>query len=226
MLAGEDGNLGIMPQRILKSQILHSERWNRVSYAAQSLFIRLLTVVDDDGRFEANPRLLASLLMPYGEPSGRVVNAVKMDAWLTELASADMLALYVVAENRYLEVKRWTERRRATSKYPSANGTSAFAHGSGQSLASAGKCQQVPSDVVTPEPTPNRHRTDIEERGGSFDLKASTVQWAALEAEIKELTVELGAESDDSRKRQLRQELGAKKMAQKKLRAKQTEVAL
>lgn len=215
-----------MPQRILKSQILHSQRWNGASYAAQSLFIRILTVVDDDGRFEANPRLLASLLMPFGEPNGRAVSEKKMDAWLTELAAADMLTLYTATGNRYLEVKRWTERRRATSKYPSANGTHAFAHSSGQPPSSAGICQQPQANVVTPEPTPNRHRTDREEGGGGFDLKASTVQWAALGAEIKELEQELAAEADESRKRSLRQALGAKKMAQKKLRAKQTEVAL
>lgn len=47
-----------MPQRFLRSGITNSDRWNAVSFEAQSLYIRILTLVDDFGRFDARIPIL------------------------------------------------------------------------------------------------------------------------------------------------------------------------
>ena len=107
-----------MPHRVLRPQIVHSERWNRCQPMAQSLFIRLLTLVDDYGRFELNPRLLASLCYPYGDHKGRALTADRMEELIGELEAEDLLVTYAVNGNRYLELRRWTERQRSAAKYP------------------------------------------------------------------------------------------------------------
>ena len=47
-----------MPQRFLRPGITHSERWNSLAFDTQSFFVRLLTVVDDFGHFDARVAVL------------------------------------------------------------------------------------------------------------------------------------------------------------------------
>jgi hypothetical protein len=108
-----------MPQRFLRPTIRQSKRWNRCSYDAQSLFIRLLTLVDDFARYEADPELLRSEAFPYGDPAGNPITIDNICAQLQTLVSNDMITLYEVDGVKYLEVKRWKESARSkSSRFP------------------------------------------------------------------------------------------------------------
>src|SRR5579872_5815259 len=102
-----------MPQRFLRPSIRQSKRWNRVSWFAQSLYMRLLTLVDDFARYDADPELLRSECFPYGDPDGKPIQVTTVDAALTTLAVKDMLLLYEKDGNKYLQLTRWQERNRS-----------------------------------------------------------------------------------------------------------------
>lgn len=108
-----------MPQRFLRPQIRQSKRWNRLGYFEQSLYIRLITLVDDFARYEADPELIRSEAFPYGDPDGNVIPLTSVDIALTTLAVKDMVLLYEVKGVKYLQLTRWQERTRADkSRFP------------------------------------------------------------------------------------------------------------
>lgn len=109
-----------MPIRLLRPTIRQSKRWNRCSWVEQSLFIRLLTLVDDFGRYEADPELIRSEAFPYGDPEGNVIDVRAIDGALLSFARKDMICLYQTEEGtKYLSLNRWKERLRAKeSRYP------------------------------------------------------------------------------------------------------------
>src|SRR5688572_28994778 len=98
-----------MPQRFLKPGITGSTKRNACSYIAQSFYIRLLTLVDDFGRYEANPRYLASVTFPLSDD----VDAAKMTELLAELESHELILCYKVRAKDYFQMTNWTERARA-----------------------------------------------------------------------------------------------------------------
>src|SRR5688572_16745067 len=113
-----------MPSRYLRSEITSSRRWNRCSWKAQSLYIRLLTLVCDYGRYEADPTLLCGHAFPL-YPHFRATTVEKL---LNELAANDLILLYTVDDKPYLEILRWSERvRQRKPKYsgPPGNPTNA-----------------------------------------------------------------------------------------------------
>ena len=95
-----------MPQRFLKPGLPSSKRFNRVSWPAQGLFVRLLSFVDDMARFDADPEMLASSVFPYGDPRGRRVRAGEVQGWLEELRAGDLLCLYIHGEKQFLHLHR------------------------------------------------------------------------------------------------------------------------
>lgn len=107
-----------MPQRQLRPAIRQSKRWNRQPYIGQTLYVRLLTLVDDYGRYDADAELIRSECFPYGDPDGQPIPVETIDKALIILASADMLTLYMHEGHRYLQLKRWHERVRSESRWP------------------------------------------------------------------------------------------------------------
>jgi len=108
-----------MPQRFLRPGITTSQRFNAVSWPAQSLFARLLTLVDDFGRYESDFRLLRSHAFPFGDPSGKEIKLPDVEKMCAELAAAGMAAFYKSGGKQFVQLFRWEERARAqSSKYP------------------------------------------------------------------------------------------------------------
>ena len=56
-----------MPNRILREGILDSDRVNKLSWGAEVFYRRLMSVVDDFGRFDARIDLLKSKLYPLNK---------------------------------------------------------------------------------------------------------------------------------------------------------------
>ena len=105
-----------MPNSILRDGILHSERVNKLSYEAEIFYRRLMSVVDDYGRYYAKTELLRSSCFPLR--IDKISNG-KLQKCLDEAISAGLLATYNAKGGKYLEVIDFNQQIRAKkSKYP------------------------------------------------------------------------------------------------------------
>jgi hypothetical protein len=102
-----------MPQRFLRPGLVSSEHFEKVGWMTQSFYIRLLTLVDDFGRYEANPMLLRSQAFPLRED----VSASQVLAMCKELAIADLVVFYRIKGKDYLQIQRWQERARSPKSF-------------------------------------------------------------------------------------------------------------
>jgi len=107
-----------MPNRILRASLRQSRRWNSCSFFDQSFYIRLLTLVDDYGRYEAHPQLLANECFPYGDDKGLPVSCESIDRSLAVIREAGLAVIYENQGNHYIKLLRWKERVRTTSRFP------------------------------------------------------------------------------------------------------------
>lgn len=105
-----------MPNRILREGILTSRRVNRLKPQAEVFYRRLMSVVDDFGRYSADPALLRAGCFPLRLDE---VREADISRWLAEVQTARLIALYAVEEEPYLELLDFRQQRRALkSKYP------------------------------------------------------------------------------------------------------------
>lgn len=104
-----------MPDRIVRAGILSSEAINTLSWAGEVFYRRLISVVDDFGRYDARPAMLRSQLYPL-----RVDHVSDSDIGklLTECVNAGLIRAYQVSGRPYLEVQKFSQRVRSESKWP------------------------------------------------------------------------------------------------------------
>ncbi|MFN7609878.1 MAG: hypothetical protein ACK5QX_02915, partial [bacterium] len=90
-----------MPNRILREGILTSPRMARLGWAEEVMYRRLMSVVDDFGRYWADHGLLRAACYP------RQLNKVSdsdVGKWLTVLVEAALVRVYPAQDGqRYLE---------------------------------------------------------------------------------------------------------------------------
>lgn len=104
-----------MPHRILREGLLDSDAIGAVSSGAEMLFVRLLLLVDDFGRYDGR----VSVVCRRAFVNRRAVDEHMTAEWLTELHDAELIVLYEVDGKPYLEVLNFRQRTRAHgSKYP------------------------------------------------------------------------------------------------------------
>lgn len=104
-----------MPQRFLRPGITNSERWNAVSFEAQSLFIRILTLVDDFGRYDARVAIIHGQCFALRND----IKPQRTAALRGELHESKLIEVYEVDGREYLQVAQWQERARSEkSKFP------------------------------------------------------------------------------------------------------------
>jgi hypothetical protein len=105
-----------MTDRVVRDELLTSERYWSVSIQAQQLYVHLILCVDDAARFSGKNFTIRSACYP-----GRAVESSDIERWLLELIDADMIRAYFVNDERFLFVPRFRNRRRyvASSKFPS-----------------------------------------------------------------------------------------------------------
>lgn len=105
-----------MPSRVLREGILTSERVNLLKPQAEVFYRRIMSVVDDFGRFSALPALLRASCYPLRLDE---VREADISRWLTEVESAGLIALYAVQGKRYLEMTDFRQQKKAIkSRYP------------------------------------------------------------------------------------------------------------
>jgi hypothetical protein len=160
-----------MPQRFLRPGIVTSKRFNRLPWPCQSLVYRLINLVDDYGRYDAEPELVRAYAFPYGDPSGKQIPLTNVSNWLQLSANADILVLYEVEEKKYLQLARWQERPRSQSRYPEQP-----ANNCKHLLAIANKClpsSPSPSPQSSPSPSPSPSPPDALSKGSEELLQHS-----------------------------------------------------
>jgi hypothetical protein len=145
-----------MPQRFLRPGITTSRRFNRVPYCAQTFYLRLITLVDDFGLYEADFRLLRSHAFPFGDPDGADIPLKTIENICQQLSAAGLVLFYKDAEGKqFLQVSRWQERARAgKSKFKGFDNTCE------QMFANDNKCSP-PSPSPSPSPSPVHLRANV-----------------------------------------------------------------
>lgn len=142
-----------MPQRFLRPGLTTSKRFNRADWQAQSFYVRLLTLVDDFGRYDADSRLLRSHAFPLGDAKGKDLPLKTIETACRQLSEQHLITFYTDPEGKEtLQVLRWQERPRANkSKYAQ------FDNKCLQMFADANKCS-APSSSSSPSSSPVHHR--------------------------------------------------------------------
>lgn len=106
-----------MPNRILREGILTSERIALLNWQEEVFYRRLMSVVDDFGRYHANPKLLRAACYPLLIDK---VSDADIGKWLTNCVTAALVSVYPALDGkRYLQLLDFRQQARADkSKFP------------------------------------------------------------------------------------------------------------
>lgn len=133
-----------MPNRWLKADILSSDRWNGVPDAAQSLYVRVLLVADDHGRFDGRVSVIESACYPLKTIAR---NCAQM---LAELEQVDLIRGYLDEKGRpFLVIPRFYERPRSKSRFPAPPEGLLEKQECTHLFADAYKCEHLTSTSIT-----------------------------------------------------------------------------
>jgi len=136
-----------MPVRLLRDGILTSERIASLNWAEEVFYRRLMSVVDDYGRYFANPKLIRAACYPLQIDK---VSDPDIEKWLTACVTAALVRVYSASdEKRYLEILDFGQQVRSKSKYPEPSDST---------------CKQLLSDA----------HPDEDVFGGEVELKPSS----------------------------------------------------
>lgn len=89
---------------MIDKKLIVSRKVNSVSLGAECLYVRVLLLTDDFGRYHADPRILKALAF-----SLRNVTEKSISKWLTELIDVGLIRTYSVDDEEYLEVVRFED---------------------------------------------------------------------------------------------------------------------
>lgn len=100
----------------MREGIITSELVNSLGWAEEVFYRRLLSVVDDFGRFHGNPSLLRAACYPLQVDK---VGNQDIAKWLTKCVGAGLVKAYTVEGKDYVEVSKFGQQVRAkNSKFP------------------------------------------------------------------------------------------------------------
>jgi hypothetical protein len=109
-----------VPNRIIRDGILTSKPVNALSEGAELFYRRLMSVVDDFGRFHADLTILRTQVYPL-KPDAYPEATVSR--FVAECERAGLVRVYESGRSRFLEMLNFRQRTRAqVSKYPSCDG--------------------------------------------------------------------------------------------------------
>lgn len=150
-----------MPQRFLRPGITTSQRFNAITFAAQTFYVRLITLVDDFGRYDAEPPLLRSHAFPFGDPIGKAISSKALAEMCEQLSKSGLATFYKAPDGKkYVQLVRWNENARAAkSKFPAFDDT----------------CEQMFSDVSKcSPPSSSSSSSSLHPRHSSNGSQANT----------------------------------------------------
>jgi hypothetical protein len=140
-----------MPNRILRESILTSDRVNQLDAGEERFYRRLMSVVDDYGRFDARPGVLRAACFPLLLDKVREADCSR---WMAACQKAGLIALYDSDSKPYLILRKLGEPRARHSKYPNP--------------PPALTCAHLRADVPyapSPAPTPIAHANGVGVKG-------------------------------------------------------------
>lgn len=112
--------------RTLKPEMWEDEKVGHVSRDARLLFVGLITMADDEGKFRALPAVVLGHVFPYDADAAR-----KLGQWLNELLEVGLVELWETAGVRYGMIVNFRKHQRIShpraSLIPSPNGSRASA---------------------------------------------------------------------------------------------------
>ncbi len=133
-----------MPVRLLREGILDSDAVCSLTFPAEVFYRRLMSVVDDFGRFDGRVSVLRSRL--YALQIDKVREA-DITRWVAECAKAGLIALYSVSGKPYILFHKLGEPRAKESKYPDPPPGFADARSRAQTQTSESSRAQTLADV-------------------------------------------------------------------------------
>ena len=112
-------------KRMLHSNICESKKLSTVSVEAETLYYRILTRVDDDGNFTADPRVVSGQCVPLrGWTADRVQKLMEELAAVTGGEKRPLIQFYTKDGDKYLHITKFEDfqylrpDRPATVKFP------------------------------------------------------------------------------------------------------------
>jgi hypothetical protein len=132
-----------MPSRLLREGILDSDAVNKLSWQAEVFYRRLMSAVDDFGRFDARLPVLRGRLYSLKLSD---VREADISRWLAECEAAGLIALYAVDGKPYLLFHRLGQPRSKDSKFP-APPQHTDVNGCAQMKTDENICAQMKTDV-------------------------------------------------------------------------------
>lgn len=103
-----------MPSRLLREGILDSDAVNALSFPAEVFYRRLMSVVDDFGRFDGRTAVLKGRLYAL-KPT---VRESDITHWIAECEKAGLILLYRVDSKPYILFRKLGPARAKESRYP------------------------------------------------------------------------------------------------------------
>lgn len=105
-----------MPTRMLRDGILTSERIAELAWDEEVFYRRLMSVVDDYGRFHAHKALIRAACYPL--LLDKVADS-DIEKWLSACVSASLVGVYPASDGkRYIELLDFGQRIQGKSKFP------------------------------------------------------------------------------------------------------------
>lgn len=104
-----------MPSRLLREGILDSEAVNALTFPAEVFYRRLMSVVDDYGRYDGRPSVLRAKLYPLKVDK---VRESDIERWVAECVTAGLVGTYTADGKPYLLFKKLGSPRAKESKFP------------------------------------------------------------------------------------------------------------
>jgi len=101
-----------MPDRIIRDELLTSERYWSVGIEAQRLFVHLLLNADALGRFSGKNYTIRAACYP-----GHAIDPKLVEKLLSDLHDADLVRIYEHEGARYLFIPRYRQRLRAKCSF-------------------------------------------------------------------------------------------------------------
>lgn len=92
--------------RSIKPETWQDEKVGHVSRDARCLFIGLITLADDEGRFRALPSIVLGHVFPYDADAPR-----KLTGWFDELAGVGLVSFYEREGTQYGHLPGWAHQK-------------------------------------------------------------------------------------------------------------------
>jgi len=110
-----------MPNRIVRESILTSRAVNRLSAEGEVFYRRLMSIVDDYGRHEADIDILRAKLFPLQLERYSADKCAQLLAEVSRVVTTDgepLVSVYEASGRKFLQVNNFGQRTRASSKCP------------------------------------------------------------------------------------------------------------